>query len=223
MDKDDIAAVFDHAGAMAKEGESLQSISRELLPSITTQYTVSGMEHIPAFDPFIAVANHPSHMDYFFAKSVLEKRPDLRIVARVPPQSKESFPSRTSFLQQSRLVIPLQSEENGTYVREGLEQLIETVRSGVSIVIVPWGCMDHQALKEAGIDESIRHVLHLARAGSMHVLMATTSIESSGETVPGPLPFKRVRVQISRPIPPTDQHRIASEVSSLYVGCVLSS
>lgn len=211
--------IYDLAAKMVEEETDWQRISETLLPKITTRFDLENIGLLPQTDRILVASNHPSHMDYFLTGDALVKRPDLKIVARVPTEEQERtrFPSRRKFLSTSEQFIPLHSGANASYVHDSLDYLGDEMRDGRSAIVVPWGAMDHQENERHSLERSIDNIVHLTRLSGASVMTSRIDITSqSNEQWPGPLPFSRVKVVLSEPIPAGQESKIADAIAALY-------
>lgn len=215
-----IKSIYDLANKKIQAGESLQRTSAFLLPLITTRYDIEGLENIPKDGPIILASNHPSHFDYFLALDALLRRPDMKMVARVPTEKQESvrFPSRREFLMKDPNIFPVHSEESGLYVEESLELLKEELRNGLSILLVPWGCMDHQVdSRKYPAKKAVLNIQTLSAMNKAAVITVLTTITLEKDTTTPELPpFSRVIIKINDAIPYTDEREIEWATKELY-------
>lgn len=219
MQRDDIVAMYDSAWQKMQEGKQWPQISKELvMPSITTRFQMNNLKILPMADPTIVAVNHPSHMDYFFMGDAAVLRPDMQIVARVPTEKQEWVPSRRKFLTHASHFIPLLSKETSGYVAESLDHLRQEVEQSVSMIVVPWGCMDHQAKMQCTIEQAIENILRLSRRGHASLVTANIAIESQKgqEAWPGPLPFAGVTVTLGEKISTENEDAVRDAIRDMY-------
>lgn len=221
MDRKDNERMYDRAWELVSEGKDWATVADTILDEIlTTQYAIEGLDLLPTEGRIFIASNHRMHGDYFLTGAALRQRPDLKMVARVPPAAKESFPSRSKFLETSSAFIPLQSTDIGGYVQQSLDLLRQQIQEDVSMIMVPCGVMDFQMdpKNDAHSAESaVRNVLHLVGTKTpTQVFTAFTQIESQGDVWPGPLPLRNIKTTIQGPFHSNKKGDIEQAIRDLH-------
>ncbi len=216
MEGAQIASVFEHAYGLVQQGMPFAAVCRDVMATISRTLTVNGAEHIPETGPVLVACEHPTHMDYFAAGTLLERRPDSLIVARVPPPEKEKFPQRSAMIDEAGVFLPLHSASDGGYVFENVRQLLEQLRSGRLLALVSWGCMNHQASDQCTAKRAVSNVQRLAAVACATVVRCDLSVKAAGEQWPGSLPFDGMNVQLYPPIAHDDAAGIEQALLAMY-------
>jgi len=204
-------------GYLQNLADSLNRASAQVLPFAEVCETgksyiadiseIEGIDNIPNDDPLVVIKNHPCHFDVLLLGEIFEHRPDVRTVTKAS--------SLTAVLPESNTLL---MRKNGPFAHEDdILTLVNHLRSGGSIMTVPWGSLDHQGRSYATAERAIQNALSYARFCGATVLPVCMEAEWNNTHS---LPLRKVLTTIQEPIRlkagGLDKDRISSVVSAMY-------
>lgn len=190
--------LFDKEGSQPREifADRCEAIAKILANKIT----INGLENLPSSGQVIFIKNHPHHLDFVFFHELFRRIPSLRVLFRksvfIP-----NFNDENMFF--------IEKDSNKTANKSDVRLLHQHLINGGSLMIDPFGGLDHQATFFSSLEQAQQNVLGKLRVSAAKLLVADLKTEFGEQTI---FPIKKSEIVIHQPIDYRDNDEEIKEI-----------